>query len=65
MSVGSCTYKSKIQKNGIDREIQGLEILSVKMALKTMGVHELAPRDRGMRRQKGKERMELFFFSQV
>lgn len=54
MSIRSWIYKSKIQKNDIGREIQGLEILSVKMALKTMGVHELARRVQGMRRQKGK-----------
>lgn len=46
MPIRHGIYKSKIQKNGIGREIEGLEILSVKMALQTMGVHELVQSSR-------------------
>lgn len=53
MSITSWVSKSKIQKNGLGREIHGLEILSMKVALQNMGVNELAWRVQGMRRQKG------------
>lgn len=47
MSIRHGIYKPKIQKNGTGREVEGLDILGVKMA-----VHELAQRAQGMRRQK-------------
>lgn len=55
MSIRSQIYKSRVQKNDTDREIQGLEILSVKVALQTMGVDKPAWRVQGMRRLKGQE----------
>lgn len=51
ISIRSWIYKSKIQKNGIGREIEGLEIVSVKMALQTMDMNEIAQGTQGMRRQ--------------
>lgn len=47
MSIRSWVYKSKIQKNGTGREIQGLEILSVKMTFQTTGMDDLLTEFRG------------------
>lgn len=47
MSIRHRIYKPKIQKNGTGREVEGLDILGVKIA-----VHELAQRAQAMRRQK-------------